>query len=41
VSLVSTSIKPANLVELAADDPQHFKMLMEGKLPKIYLEPLT
>ncbi|MFL6335987.1 MAG: Rossmann-like domain-containing protein [Pyrinomonadaceae bacterium] len=40
VSLVSTSVKPANLVELAVEDPQQFKSLLEGKLPKIYFTPL-
>lgn len=40
VSLVSTSLKPTNLVELARSARQEFRVLMEGKLPKIYLEPL-
>jgi hypothetical protein len=41
VSLVSTSMKPANLVELARSDPPQFKKLLEGGLPVIYLEPLA
>lgn len=41
VSLLSTSIKPPTLIELADEDPQQFKTLLEGKLPKIYLAPLS
>ena len=41
VSLVSTTIKPANLMELARNDPQQFKALLEGRLPIIYAEPLS
>ena len=41
VSLVSTSMKPAHLVELAQTDPPQFKTLLEGGLPVIYLEPLA
>jgi uncharacterized protein (DUF4213/DUF364 family) len=41
VSLVSTTIKPANLLELAMNDPQQFKALLEGGLPIIYAEPLS
>lgn len=39
VSLVSTTIKPANLPELAKDNPSEFRLLLEGKLPVIYLQP--
>lgn len=39
VSLVSTTIKPSNLPELATADPVEFRSLLEGKLPVIYLKP--
>lgn len=41
VSLVSTTIKPPNLLDLAMNDPQQFKILLEGGLPVIYAEPLS
>jgi hypothetical protein len=41
VSLLSTSMKPANLLELAQTDPPQFKKLLEGGLPVIYIEPLA
>ena len=41
VSLVSTTIKPAYLVDLAQDEPQQFSRLLEGKLPVIYVEPFA
>jgi hypothetical protein len=40
-TLVSTSIKPANLVELGRNNPPQFRALLEGGLPVIYIEPLT
>jgi uncharacterized protein (DUF4213/DUF364 family) len=40
VSLVCTSMKPTNLIEIARSNPQQFKQLLEGDLPKIYVEPL-
>lgn len=41
VSLISTSIKPMNMMEIAQLNPQQFKILLEGKLPLIYITPLN
>jgi hypothetical protein len=37
VSLVSTTVKPDNLMELALTDYDAFKKTLEGKLPQIYM----
>ncbi len=37
VSLISTRIKPPYLMECARTDPERFKYLLEGKLPRIYI----
>ena len=39
--MVNTTIKPDHLIELATTEYQQFKETLEGKLPFIYLWPLS
>ena len=38
VTMVSTTIKPENLIDLARTDQEQFRALLEGKLPPMYFQ---